>query len=300
MVIKVHGGIGNQLFQLCFWKYIFLKTDRNVKLDMKFFKDIDKQKYPRENCLDILFPDIENLYFIEKKIQKNLVSRFLLKNKSCKKFNLFQIINSAIGNVLTDKSFFLTSNFNLLIGKKIYYDGYWQQFKYLKFGLDEIKKALEIEKPVFNIEDDSIAVHIRRGDYLKISNDGINNIVLELEYYVRALEYFQCKFKKLKCEIFTDDYSWCKLNLNHLFPDIEFSYSGEFLDDLTSLFFMSKHKNIIVANSTYSLWGFYLSNCSIASVPLSWIKSNESNGNYLIDSKKFYNLGLLSIYDKNN
>ena len=101
----------------------------------------------------------------------------------------------------------------------------------------------------------SVAVHIRRGDYLQI------NGALPMDYYERALRLICDKMgKDLSFYIFSDDLDYCRdyfkrhenaLNITY----VQYESDNTTLDDLL---IMSKCKSMIIANSTYSWWAAWL------------------------------------------
>ena len=69
---------------------------------------------------------------------------------------------------------------------------------------------------------------------------------------------------KTKFVIFSDDYEWCKENL-----DSSFLYH-DFIDPYYDMCLMSKCDMHIIANSSFSWWGAYLADNSTVIAPLSW------------------------------
>ena len=100
----------------------------------------------------------------------------------------------------------------------------------------------EVDRPV--------ALHIRRGDFIKNSANHHN---LGLDYYASALERFESDRTVI---IFSDDPDWCKEQ--ELFEDDRFLVS-EGNDSYTDLCLMSLCSDFIIANSTFSWWGAWLS-----------------------------------------
>jgi hypothetical protein len=98
--------------------------------------------------------------------------------------------------------------------------------------------------------DRPIALHIRRGDFL-INSAHHNN--LGLDYYDTALKNFGGDRTVI---IFSDDPEWCKEQ--SLFEDDRFLVS-EGNDSYTDLCLMSLCTDFIIANSTFSWWGAWLS-----------------------------------------
>jgi hypothetical protein len=90
--------------------------------------------------------------------------------------------------------------------------------------------------------------------------------------------------KDLVLRIYTDDYKWAKSEFPVLFEGYTFDFSPEEYTDIDSLWTMSKHKYLIGANSTYSLWAYYLNqkNTLWASFPKEWKEGIESKGYALV------------------
>ena len=89
--------------------------------------------------------------------------------------------------------------------------GYFQSEKYFKHIEDDIRKlfapkkeAKEAYEEVKELFDDPVAVHIRRGDFLRNS---VHHHNLSMQYYETALRAFG---KERQIIIFSDDTDWCK------------------------------------------------------------------------------------------
>jgi len=135
--------------------------------------------------------------------------------------------------------------------------GYFQTEKYFKHieyqiraeftFLDEI---LEPCKELIGTISNPIALHIRRGDYVINSENHFN---LPLEYYEAALKKFDDNRNVI---VFSDDSKWC--HEQSLFADDRFIISDND-DNRVDLCLMSLCNDFIIANSTYSWWGAWLS-----------------------------------------
>ena len=119
---------------------------------------------------------------------------------------------------------------------------------------------------------------------------------LELDYYKKSMDWLGSKNNYV---IFSDDNQWCKQQPLFSSDNIKFAEdltNGREELDLCLMSLCDKH---IIANSTFSWWGAYLSNQETIIVPDKWFKgSNFSNNNtsdlypknwYLVE-KKSYNL----------
>ena len=91
------------------------------------------------------------------------------------------------------------------------------------------------------------SVHIRRGDYLKYADF---HAIMGKEYYDEAMSRFP---KSTKFVFFSDDIEWCKetFGSRHIYIENQ--------EDVLDLYLMSKIKNNIIANSSFSWWGAWLS-----------------------------------------
>jgi len=110
-------------------------------------------------------------------------------------------------------------------------------------------------------EQEVISIHIRRGDYL--TDDGFVN--LSLTYYENALKILP----ERNVLIFSDDIEWCKLN----FIGDKFTFidtSNHFLD----LCLMSMCHYHVIANSSFSWWGSWLSTSKKTIAPTQWFDNH--------------------------
>jgi hypothetical protein len=131
------------------------------------------------------------------------------------------------------------------------YSGYFQSEKYfpdrdfilrLFEPADYIKKRLEN----YNTED-VCSIHIRRGDFLTPNN---TTEILEMDYYCEAL----LKVDARKFFIFSDDHAWCR----ERFKGDRYTFIRDI--NYVELFLMSRCRENIIANSSFSWWGSYLNN----------------------------------------
>lgn len=155
--------------------------------------------------------------------------------------------------------------------------GFFQSYKYFEEIEDEIRKEFSFKKQyldayeeVKSILDNPIALHIRRGDFLINSGNHYN---LSLNYYQKALEEFDSNRQVI---IFSDDTDWCKQQ--KLFSDDRFLIC-ETKNSYVDLCIMSKCSDFIIANSTFSWWGAWLSSNSNKKViyPDKWFGPNNQD-----------------------
>lgn len=149
-----------------------------------------------------------------------------------------------------------TSNINPVWTKTICFNGYFQSDKnFLGFNEniidlfsppEEFKSKIIQSFPKIN-ENNTLSLHIRRGDYQKISNV---LPIIDKTYIDECLRLFG-NYSHLF--IFSDDKDWVKQNLNY--PN---SSLVEGLDDYEEMWMISMCKNNIISNSSFSWWGSFL------------------------------------------
>ena len=127
---------------------------------------------------------------------------------------------------------------------------YWEKYK------DEIRQRFSSGIG----HDDRVALHIRRGDYLKVSQFHVN--LWDTDYYKKAIELFPigtkflvfCKDNQNEAQD-ADDREWCSKNIPLLGIDFEMYEHGKETDDLNA---MASCRGIIGANSSFSWWAAFL------------------------------------------
>lgn len=135
--------------------------------------------------------------------------------------------------------------------------GYFQTERYFSHIADSIKEDFTFKddvvkncKEVIDTLDRPVALHVRRTDYVQKSQD---HPPCTLEYYEEALSKFDSDRTVV---IFTDDIEWCKNQ--ELFKPDRFLIS-ETGNNVYDLCLMTLCTDYIIANSSFSWWGAWLS-----------------------------------------
>jgi len=105
----------------------------------------------------------------------------------------------------------------------------------------------ELSKP------NSVAVHVRRGDYLKLPAFR----VCDASYYLRAINDMRSVVETPRFHVFSDDPQWCRETF--IDQDMEvIENSAANLNPLHDLHLMSLASHHVIANSSYSWWAAWL------------------------------------------
>lgn len=154
----------------------------------------------------------------------------------------------------------------------IYFGG-WHSEKYFKDIRHRILEVYKFPKIIPKTNDDmeynrwldtimkddqSVSVHVRRGDYLTESvNSAYQYHICSLDYYLHAFEYILKRFQTAKFYVFSNDMEWCKRNIH--MDGVFFVSCNKGENSWRDMSLMSQCRHHIVANSSFSWWGAWLS-----------------------------------------
>lgn len=277
IIVKLIGGLGNQLFQYSLGRSLSIKNNDLLKLDLSdFTKD-----NPRSYGLGY-FNILEN-FATEEDVNKIKKTGFLKIVDNFKPYYKRSVIKY--------KGYDFDPNILKLSGN-FYLDGYWQSEKYFKDIGSIIRKEITLKEPladkyanlINNIKNtNSISIHIRRGDYVASKKFSKVYKLLDEKYYQKAVGLVAEKINDPQFFIFSDDIDWVKQNLNIPYPKIFVSGENE-IKDYEELVLMSLCKHNIIANSSFSWWGAWLNQntSKIVISPDKWFNDETNNAKNLI------------------
>lgn len=259
--VPIKGGLGNQMFgyayslflkdrgyKVCLlWRdYLFTKQHNGVELELAF-----KICLNQSSRIKILLCSFFNRLF-QISILKKIVSKIIKEIDRLFNKNIYQ---------QPSPYYYDESQFH----KNTLANGFWQNCNYLEplrteilnvfsFRLPNNYEAKSVVQSILNSE--SVAVHIRRGDYLAKEFSDYNVFGEDVSYHSSAIDLLKKELPNSVFFFFSDDLIWCKNKFQSdrfVFVD-ENKGSNSYLD----MYLMSLCKHIIISNSTFSWWGAYL------------------------------------------
>ncbi len=259
IVVKIMGGLGNQLFQYATGRSMAIYKGVPLKLDISWFSRQSKRRY----CLSH-FNIVAALAQPEE--VAHLKGESLSGNKA-RLFRYFQRLRPYYKRRVVKEQYFYFDPLIFKAPRDVYLSGYWGSEKYFIDIAETIRGELTVKDPwdaankeVYKriCEVDSIGLHVRRGDYV---NDPRTNQAFgacELEYYYQALTLIVGRLSNPHVFVFSDDIEWAQKNLILRVPIAYVSHNG-FEREYEDLRLMSHCRYHIIANSTFSWWGAWLS-----------------------------------------
>lgn len=284
VITKLIGGIGNQMFQYAAGKALAELYGVELKLDIRDFQFYSNRWFSLDhfNINAEIATDKEISDFIGKNNTKSLMIL-------CERIG--RLIPLKRRKIYYEPHFHYNHNF-FELPSNIYINGYWQSEKYFKNIKSIILNDFTFESPLEGmnkemsekiLSSDSVSIHIRRGDYVSNKLTHLMHGVSGIDYYLNAINYISNNVEKPHFFVFSDEPDWARENLQTSFPMIFVNHnSGQ--NDFEDMRLLSLCKHHIIANSSFSWWGAWLSNNQnkIVIAPKKWF--NE----YKADTKDLY------------
>lgn len=290
----ITDGLGNQMFQYAFARSLQLKTNNELQFALSNFKnDAANREYGLSNlCIDESVSIISNKEAEKKMLFVKVFKKIhtFIKTDETKRILDKRLIYSYGRNVY---DFFDISKINF--SKNICISGQYQNHRLFEENKDTIKKELKVKtqpdeenaKKISEIlSENSVCLHIRRGDYLDKRWEHLN--VCDDNYYYNAMRIISKKTENPVFYIFSnthDDIEWIKANYD--FSQYNVKYVDLNNPDYEELRLMYLCKHFIVSNSTFSWWAQYLGEYEGKKVvaPSKWNKREnvDDTGIYMDD-----------------
>lgn len=244
VILRLAGGLGNQLFQIATaLSIVGMKPEKILVDKSEFISDLQHGGYRLDKLCLPKFGEYK-LHFGEKFLVRLL--------------NKMPVITKFIPYYCHEK-FYKSADIDCG-----YLIGYWQgseNFNDIFYDVKGFFVPNYLSEQAFNYSGaikstNSVSVHVRRGDYTDKSVQK-NHGVCSFEYYRDAILEIRKRVDNPHFFIFTNDDDWVSLNLGDLFFDLDVTYvKGN--DQETDLWLMSLCEHSIIANSSFSWWGAYL------------------------------------------
>lgn len=271
VIVKLTSGLGNQMFQYAAGYAVAKKLGTELKIDLSWYKNTPQKEEPRQLSLTNFRAKIEPTTQTE-----------ALKIKLTKLANQY-VPQLGLGfyEQIRSKSTMVDKRVLEATGD-IYLDGYWQSEQYFEGVASEIKSIYQPKRVSKKMSvwlkrikgKNSVAVHVRRGDYTYHPSAFIFKVLGD-DYYKKAVAYIKQRVDKPGFFVFTDDIEWVRKS--HFLPAGTVVVSGNNLADWQELWLMAACKHTVMANSTFSWWGAWLKDKSgkIVISPRSWFKGKQ-------------------------
>jgi hypothetical protein len=289
IVVKLIGGLGNQMFQYAFAKNLALKHAVDLKLDVSgFSKHFNTANYTNRNFeLDVF--NINCPVASETEIASFQKSKFL---KAIDYVSLWLPIKSSFFYLREPQFYYFRKA--TFAPKNTYIDGYWHSEKYFSsirsVLLNDFVLSQELSADAQLVADEiknknAVAIHVRKGDYISSATNLSIYKTITADYYKDAMKRIADKFQDVVFYVFSDEPEWFRNNVKTDFATV---YVDEKMKHKSyeDLYLMSLCKHNIIANSSFSWWGAWLNQHpdKMVVAPKIWYNDSKKNTKDLIPS----------------
>jgi hypothetical protein len=263
IVVRLIGGLGNQLFQYAAGRALARRRGVDLGLDVRAYAN-NRRRYGLD-AFAIKVAPVENRALPPRGLLDLLLGRLAGRSP----FTVYRENGPGFDPAV------------LSMPDGTYLKGYFQSDRYFADAVSEIRDELRtIGLPntartalqAAIADTCAVSLHVRRGDYL--TDPKVNRVhgVLDIDYYLRATELIAARVGvEPTFFAFSDDPDWVEANLRLRFPLVVVRQRGAAHEDLR---LMAACRHHIVANSSFSWWGAWLnpSPDKIVVAPKAWFR----------------------------
>ncbi len=284
IIIRLAGGLGNQLFQYACGRSLALQKQTALGLDRSFYGKHRWRRLARTG-LDLLMPLTGKISWTA---AKNKIRRDR-RRYELDKFVLapdVRYVRTDQRNVVRERDPYIFEPPLASARDEAIYEGYFNSEKYFLPIARELRKEISLKEKYSSrlpqslitrmSVNNAVSVHIRRGDYVTKPAASRFHGVISLGYYHQAAKIMAERCPAPIFFIFSDDPDWCRAHLD-LGPTTEFVTGNENHEDLI---LMSLCRHHIISNSTFAWWGAWLDSRpdKIVIAPSRWVADKEMRG----------------------
>lgn len=285
IVVSLYGGLGNQLFQYATGRALSIRNGLPLILDLTWFDEVKKGDASVTTVREYALTPFQLAVQIQVSDEPSPVSpsftqrilRGLFRNIPTK---------SQGSRIVREKGF----EFDLATFEHrgpAWLQGYWQSYRYFDDAAKVLREELGQPQQVSVAtqamldsirQSDAICLHIRRGDYVTNKHAAATHGLCTLDYYAKGVEALCADLQNPQCFVFSDDPQWARTNLNLTIPITIVDINGPDAAH-QDLWLMAACKRFVIANSSLSWWGAWLSDRQGKRVvaPNNWFADRSKN-----------------------
>ena len=283
VIVRLEGGLGNQLFQYATGRTIARATGRDRLLDTSAYREDRLRSYQLDRFAIAARPlrrgDVPYL-----KLRRSRLGAILPRRSRV------EIVREAFPArvpVWPERGAVSDAGTPYLIG-------YWQSERYFAAVADTIRREVRVNaapegRNARLLDDiagcDAVALHVRRGDYVSNPAATAYHGLCGLEYYNAAIRRLSGKVSRPHCFVFSDDLDWVRANLDPGHPTTWVGHNAD--TPWEDLRLMAACRHFIVANSSFSWWGARLGEWPGKEViaPARWFQADHGGEGEIVPSE---------------
>lgn len=278
ILVKLSGGLGNQMFQYAAARALAFKYQTKLVIDTSMFAIEYEKVDKREFGLNV-FSNIKPVFST-----KFLTSSFYMPSRYDN--DIRKLLGCKPRKVFAETKYSFNEEF-VNIKPPVLLDGYWQCEKYFKEFETIIRNDLQFKSFDSNdqnvairneiLANQSVSVHVRRGDYVKYGTSNMFYGICDIPYYKKAIQLLLQKRNNLTFYFFSEDPEWVLENLMESGLNAIIVNGNTGVHSWKDMYLMSLCKHHILANSSFSWWGAWLNQNpeKLVVAPSKWYNTTE-------------------------
>ena len=280
IVSRIEGGLGNQLFQVAFGMQIAKKHNTELFLDLGSYDEAVQHGLMLDRFQVTAKP-------IDERISRRIPSGYQ-PNPAPRWADWFR--PNGLKRV-KEKPFGFNEHYLNTTPDDAYLVGYWQSEHFFADVVDEVRaqfrptgdfslRTLRLRDRMLN--QNSVALHVRRGDYVNNPTNASMYQNLSLEYYHNAVEEYMQSNEGVQVYVFSNDIPWCREHLEFDCPltMVDHTSIATCHEDIE---LMKSAACCAIANSTFSWWGAWLNarEDKVVVAPNAWFRPGTLNDEFI-------------------
>lgn len=274
IVVKLIGGLGNQMFQYATGRALADAHACDLKLDVSGFDDYKLRVYE----------------LADYRIRASVASE-----GDIERFRGSKAVHPIVDRVrkylrLLPPSIFLEKAFSfdpevLKLQAPCYLEGYWQSERYFSAIRESLLADFSLASPLDRRNQEvfdqmssceAVSLHVRRGDYVSNPSAAQFHGLCPMDYYRSGVKYIAERVDDPYFFVFSDDTEWVLKNLRIDFPLKVVDVNGPDRG-ICDMALMRACKHHVIANSSFSWWGAWLNpdESKIVVAPKRWFKEQN-------------------------
>lgn len=273
IIVRIKGGLGNQLFMYAFAKSYALSTKSKLIID-----DISGfGKHDIYNSKFILDQFVDGDRYVSRSAYKYIVgSRYF--------WSVLNRLSWIVKRIYIKEENNDCCNENILSELKPHFlslvEGYWHSPCYFQEHADELREILQkklskkAENNIKGVDNNKVQVAVGLRFFQEVSNPLYYHKMVSKNYYKKSIDEITKKIKKPQFVVFSNNNEKAEDFFNFDVDKIILAPSKSDVDDFNN---MKNCKHFIISNSTFHWWAAWLgeANDSIVTVPKGSYKNKD-------------------------
>jgi hypothetical protein len=275
VIVKIMGGLGNQMFQYAAGRRLAIRRNTNLKLDLTNYSSGTEKRGPGLEAFSRRYA-LEAFQICATEASESEIASFRDRHYRATTFSrVVRMVRKICPSFLWKKNHYQERTYRfdaavMNLPDMTYLLGFWQSPKYFSDIAETIKrdftlkestsldKANKVLDRIRSFGGEVVSLHVRRGDMAHAVEVLQNNKIIHSGPI--GIEYIKCAIKQFSPTsqflVFSDtefDIEWCRNNIAG--SNIHYSLGNNDLEDFV---LMSSCEHHIIANSTFSWWAAWL------------------------------------------